>query len=401
MWWMIVLASVVLIGTGLVLLVRDFTAARGPGNEQDQPPASPQISPAGGIVAAAAVTSGPKASQWAGAAAGEGNAHVTHDGGMARLKEILDGIADDAADRGPSFPRSTTVEVKWQQLSPDIAQAIATLNQILAASKLSFGPSGEATWSLQNHGFGDYRRALVGEESLGWLRMETTPDMRVVMKLRAHEGQYATINRSIAIAMPADAAALADALADCSAAAAGYAMWRAAQSQKVPRGPRMPAAEEISVSESEAPAPSRGLFTGAETRGAAARIPAIAATAARSTPAPIPALIAEAIELVNGAFKDVGARLTAAAAPQRREPIGATDRALSVEIGGSPVGLMLIEPRPDRIDISVGVVDPSNFSAARRQTVAIEVATVHTLAEAIATCAWPAIATEQARASAA
>ena len=74
------------------------------------------------------------------------------------------------------------------------------------------------------------------------------------------------------------------------------------------------------------------------------------------------------------------------------------DRALSITAHGHSVGLMLIEPRADRIDISVGVADLANIQAARRQSQPIAGLTVHALAEAIATNAWPAIAAASAQA---
>ena len=109
-------------------------------------------------------------------------------------------------------------------------------------------------------------------------------------------------------------------------------------------------------------------------------------------PQPPSALIDSAVTLVNSAFAETGARLVPAHAAMRREPVGPHSRALSIDVAGTSVGLMLIEPVSGRIDIAVGVADMANFDAARRRSHELAGLTVHPLAETIATCAWPAIA---------
>ena len=115
-------------------------------------------------------------------------------------------------------------------------------------------------------------------------------------------------------------------------------------------------------------------------------------------PSPAAALVETAVALVNRAFAEAGAQLLPSDARHGAVTTHA-DRAFSITAHGTPVALMLIEPRADRIDISVGVPDPANVQAARRQSQPMAGLTVHALAEAIATNAWPAIAAASTQAA--
>ena len=359
MWWIVLLTSVGLIGIGAGLLIRDFFTSKLERAERAaKTPDGAEFQPAGSAATFAA------------------DADRLDGHGSASLPAVTTKRTATA-----TAPRLPAMETQWPQLRPSIDAAVAAINQSMASIDLFVGTPGEPTWSLHNRGFGDYRRILIGGESVAWLRMELCADMSISAVLRAHDAHHTALNRTSTIDRPLIASRLATALTECLSAAAETASWlRHSKAVPPPPPPRAPATNASAVANRTTTPPTQPTRT---TTGWG-----------RSKPAtnPAVALIDAAILLVNGAIQETGARLVPAREPVRREPIGPHDRALSIDVAGISVGLMLIEPFPDRVDISVGVSDLANFGAARRQSKALRGLTVHPLAETIATCAWPAIA---------
>ena len=352
MWWIVATASVALIALGLGLLIReglsDGLKSRSVAAQQR---ASDRSEKNAGQSQETTAGSPPS---------GAANANLAPS--VERLQAIVAGAETETAHSVPAASRAPAVESQWPHLKPEIEQAVASINRLMQPVALSIAGSGASTWSLHNRGFGDYRRILIDGRSIAWLRMELSSDAGLAFKLRSHEAADAGLNRTSFATAPFSATRLANTLAECLAPAAEYSATRRT--------------------------------------GRAAATPMVASVASVA-PNPVPRLLDEALILVNGAFQEVDARLIPARAPQRREPIGAADRALSIDVAGGAVGLMLIEPRTGQIDISVGVADLANFAAARRDVLLLHSLTAHSLAEKIATCAWPAIAAARARVSAA
>ncbi len=354
MWWMVVLMSTGLIGLGVGLLVRDIfwpLAQDAKPNEAGEP----------------APTAGSRKSLFArmGLAAGDTTGKVIE--GSQRHTPRAAGGSAKSAQRGEDVPvvRLSALEQHWPRLRTEIEAAVGSVNQSMAPLSLAIGAPGQATWSLHNTGFGDYRRVTIDGESVGWLRLEIGKDLAIAMRLRSHEAEHSSVNRDCTVPARRNAGQLEQALTENLAGVFEYAVER--HSNKI----RTPAAV-LPVTPSAPPTP-----------------PPI--TSLRSQPSAAAVLVDDAVALVNRAFAEAQAQLVAA--DGRHGPAtGPDDRALSITARGVSVGLMLVEPRDDHIDISVGVADLANFEAARRQSQAMAGLTVQVLAEAIATTAWPAIA---------
>ena len=394
MWWIVVLSSTGLICTGTWLLLREYLASR--------TPAAP--------VAAATVPQPMPLT-----------AHA-HPGSFAMPNDRPAGASVEPL-RSPSSPsRLPAVETHWPRLRSEIDMAITAVNESLAPIFVTIAKPGEPTWSLHNRGFGDYRRVRVGGESVAWLRLELAADLTISAHLRAHEPRYDMLNRVSRVDRPLTASRIAPALAECLAAlalAAPRLMPVLVQpSAAVPSEPRLaPVAAPPPPPQALAPQTlaqqtlAQQAATIAGDHGTVwplwlhrsapvATSPATPVTSrattgwgrVRPSQSPATTLIDSAVTLVNSAFAEAGARLVPAGDAVHRDPVGPDSRALSIDVGGHSVGLMLIEPVSNRIEIAVGVTDLANFDAARRRSHDLAGLTVHPLAETIATCAWPAIA---------
>ncbi len=380
MWWIVLLSSAGLICTGSWLLLREYLASK----------ALPAAVPLDATMASRPVDTRPPPTT-----------ATTH-------SELPSGASIEPL-RAPLLPsRLPAVETYWPRLTPEIEAAVGAVNASLASLAVTIAKPGEPTWSLHNRGFGDYRRVRVGGESIAWLRLELAADLTISAHLRTHEPRHEAMNRASTVDRPLTASRIAPAMAECLAALAAAAP----QLMPVVVAPTPP----------PPPPPNRAppmLPSAADQdRGAALRQwphrptaptalqatpPQFAVTTGRTLtgwrrPRTVPAvsaattLIDTAVSLVNSAFAEAGARLVPAGDTMYREPVGPHSRALSIDVAGLSVGLMLIEPVSNRIDIAVGVTDLANFDTARRRSHDLAGLTVHPLAETIATCAWPAIA---------
>ena len=103
-------------------------------------------------------------------------------------------------------------------------------------------------------------------------------------------------------------------------------------------------------------------------------------------------LVAAALRAANGALAQTGARLRALA-PAEWDPLLRRHRmTLAVEVDAAEVARMQIERLPHEMEVAVGVRDAQMIGLGRRRRIPIEGMTIHSLAELMAGCAWPAIA---------
>jgi hypothetical protein len=417
MWWLVLFSSVALTCTGIWLLVRDNAAAfivPKPAKSET----TTNIAPLPETVAARVPTTA-GAALWA--------AEQTKPTAAIRPVSMPAGASAMPLTPQPSPTRLPAVEAHWIRLRSEIEMSVQAVNVSMLPLAVVIAKPGEPSWSLHDCGFGDYRRVRVGGESIAWLRMELAADMSIAAHLRTHEPRHDMLNRSSTIGRPLIASRIGPALAECLAALAAASPrlmpMDATVAVVAPAGPRdtaaaaqtAPLAAPLAADTSVQPPPrTRGTVwpqwlsrpTPIEPTEAArhvappppaARTRTLTGTSAagarlRREPAAAAALIDTAVTLVNSAFEETGARLVPATQTVRQEPVGPDSRALSINVAGTSVGLMLIAPVSGRIDIAVGVSNLANFEAARRHSHQLAGLTVHPLAEAIATCAWPAIA---------
>ncbi len=389
-WWLVVFTSAGLIALGVTLLLRDIFRAR-----TNEPARATTSTP---------VSTGVAARTWPRARAliallpamTARRLRLPVDTTAARATNPAHGqgsASPDAADgQAQTARRLPSLERQWPRLAPEINRAVVSVNQTMGPLALAVGSPGEATWSLHNEGFGCYRRVLIDNASVGWLRLEIGSDLRLTARFRSHDAEHANVNRDSVAPSRRTENQLAQTLTESLAGVFEYAVWRHSNIIRNDGAPQPPPVTAPAVVAAIATAPRTVRTTTIEPRSARGdTLPAPPPPRVTALGSPAAALVDAAIALVNQAFADAGAQLH----PAESHPAqgsGAPDRALSIVARGVPVGLMLIEPRADRIEISVGVADPANLQAARRQSQPMTGLTVHALAEAIATNAWPAIA---------
>jgi hypothetical protein len=245
------------------------------------------------------------------------------------------------------------IEQQWTDLQPVIIAGVTQVNTVLSAAILTLGTQGKPSWSYKNRGYGAFRRLLLGEESLGWVRIELAPDGMLSVSLKAHKDTLAAINGTAsAPALGITAAAIADLLSGCLKPAATSA------------------AHVTSNSEVRAaiPVPSEASWTDVDE------------------------LVEAAVRAANGALVQTGAKLQPIAPAAWDPQLRRHRMTLTVEVDSAEVARMQIERLPHELEVAVGVRDAQMIGLGRRRRIPIEGMTTHSLAELVAGCAWPVIA---------
>jgi len=243
------------------------------------------------------------------------------------------------------------VEQQWAALQSVLAAGVDKVNAVLAPAHLSISTSGEPAWSYKNRGYGAYRRLLMGEDSVAWLRLELGTDGWLRASVKAHRDERAELNASAeAAADGLNAAVAGDLLSQCLKPAAAYA-----------------ALQQRTASDSVEQA-SAQAWQGVD------------------------AIVTAALKASNGALKQAGARLIPHAPAAWEAELSRHRMTLSVEVNGNNVARMHIERLPQEMEVAVGVRDTQLVELGRRRRLPVQGMTIHALAELIASCAWPIIA---------
>jgi hypothetical protein len=279
----------------------------------------------------------------------------------ATAKSIASAIGASLFGRKPSegtAPEQTAVPeeaqeaviAQWLALQSPLEAGVDKINGLLQQAQISIASPGDSTWSYKNHGYGVYRRILIGDESVAWLRLELAADGVLHARVKAHKDERAEINAaSHTRGNGLEATRAGDLLAECLKPLAAYV---------------------------------------AKTQG-----PVVPATAAASGKAweEIDAVVAAALAATNGALAQAGARLVALDAPAWQQEVNAYRLPLAIEVYGKDVARMHIDHRGPEIEVSVGVPDALFINLGRRRRIPVDGLAVHPLAEVIADCAWPVI----------
>lgn len=250
-----------------------------------------------------------------------------------------------ADDDGEAGSRDPSMEASWRALAPRIDRLVGDVEPVLRPVRIAILPPGEPRWALSNRAFGTYRRVNLDGESVGWLRSEITHEGQLRFRVRAHQPSLATLNAEGASPLSRlNSPELAHALSVALLPMTRYAAWIEPRPVDVRLDP-----------------------TGIET------------------------ILQNAMEIANGALVEARAALRRhqasedAAAPASRY-------VLDVLVDGRQIALMHVEDTGTQVEIAVGVPDPHRLDLARRQTLPTERLAAYELAEAMATCAWPALA---------
>jgi hypothetical protein len=231
-----------------------------------------------------------------------------------------------------------------------VETAAASLNAFLARDGLALGESHAADWSYRQRGYGAYRRLLLAGNSVAWLRLELTAEGRLQASVRAHGAEHAAINAS------------------AERTAAGLSP------------------QQLTTLLLECLRPATELGANTEQRLDAAHAPAW-------QPGEDNIMMDSALKATNGALAVAGARIVPQAAETDAAlPTNALPSSLRVEVGGQDVAYMHIAVVADAMEVAVVPREARLSELGRRRRLPLEGVTIHTLAETIAGCAWPAIA---------
>ncbi len=247
----------------------------------------------------------------------------------------------------PDGARPSAIAQQWAMLQPAITEAVAQVNTVLAGAGVEIGQPGEPSFGIDK-AYGAPRRILVGGESVGWLRLQCTPEGTLKAAVKAHKDDLAEIN------------------AEASARAAGVNTVRASDL----------------LSECLKPCAAYSMRTGggdAEQRASERAWKAI------------DILVIGALKAGNGALAQAGARLLPLTTPAWDSELRHHRMTVAVEVFGEDVARMHIDRLAEEMEVAVGVPDVHLAHLARRHRIAVEGMTTHSLAELIASCAWPSI----------
>lgn len=257
--------------------------------------------------------------------------------------EISSDVPIEPAGRDPAC------ETSWRAVQSILSVLAVELQPPLVSVHLTLSEFGEASWSMNNRGFGAYRRVSMLGDSIAWLRCEVTRGGKLALRLRAHQPALAQLNADAVCDLARlETSDLQSAVSTALLPITRYATW-----QDHARAERRADARLSSAREQ---------------------------------------IIDEATSIANGA-------LVEARAVFRRLPDATPTTAgiivrhiLGVLVEDRQIALMHIDEVNGGLDISVGVPDPGRLDLTRRQQLSKDRLASYELAEAMASCAWPALA---------
>jgi hypothetical protein len=250
--------------------------------------------------------------------------------------------------RAGAEKRSSPLAEQWAALQPAIAAAVEQVNRVLAPAGVGIGPPGEPSWSLSRGDYGVYRRVLIGAESKAWLRLELGNERQLHAGLKAHEESLAAINASSSLpASGLTTGKVADLLSEVLKPTASFAV----------------------------------IASGGDPKR----------KAGDSAWQAVDAVVSAALQAANGALAQAGTRFVPIDGPAWDPQTRRHRLVVAIEVFRNNVARMHIERVGEEMEVAVGVPDARLADLARRERVAVHGLTTHTLAELIASCAWPAI----------
>jgi hypothetical protein len=251
----------------------------------------------------------------------------------------------------PDAARPSVTAQQWATLQPAISAAVEQVNTVLAGAGVQVGPAGEPSLSI-DRAYGAHRRILTGGESVGWLRLQCTTDGKLHAAAKAHKDELAEIN------------------AESSVPALGLSVGRASDL----------------LSECLKPTAAYAVRTGG---GDAEQM------ASESAWKAVDAVVIGALKAGNGALAQAGARLLPLTTPAWDPELRHHRMTVAVEVFGEDVARMHIDRLAQEMEVAVGMPEAHLAHLGCRRRIAVEGMNTHALAELIASCAWPAIASHR------
>jgi hypothetical protein len=290
------------------------------------------------------------------------------------LRNSIAAIRSETLDDAPEAIRQDWIEHRWAEMQSVIAGAVDTINETTAVVGLSIGSVGESNWSFKNRGFGCYRRILSGQDSVAWLRLELAPEGKMVAKVRAHRDEHAAINCRVETSSATlTEKAATETLARVLKPISEFVAWHPPTLADQTRADQTRADQQsqtASASDAATPPYYASSYTWAD----------------------IAKVADEALGLSNGALSQAGAKLIVLADPVF-DLVADRDRwPLAIDVHGRTVALMHVDRLGDSVEVAVGVADRNRVDLERFRQSAIEGLSARSLAEVMASCAWPSIA---------
>lgn len=266
------------------------------------------------------------------------------------FSELLQASAATAGDLDAPAPRRPALEKSWAALEPAIDAGVKSVNLVLRGIDISVGEPGERGWSYKNKGFGAFRRISIGGESVAWLRLEVSADGLLHATVKAHRDHWGHLSSASSRPVEGfDAVRAGDLLSEClQPAAASAAQARQKSGAGAPNG-----------------------------------------EAARDTPDDV---LAAALRAANGALAQARASIVPLGPGNWDDQARCHRTPFSIRVNGNEVARMHIDRHAHELEVAVGVRDSQLAKLGRRRRLPVAGLTIHTLAEVIASCVWPAVA---------
>ncbi len=90
--------------------------------------------------------------------------------------------------------KSKQIERDWKALEDRIEKSVRSVNAVLVNVEIAIGPTGQPGWSFSNRGYGSFRRVMLVDQSVAWLRLEISANGRFICALRSHGDEKSALN---------------------------------------------------------------------------------------------------------------------------------------------------------------------------------------------------------------
>lgn len=255
---------------------------------------------------------------------------------------------DSAENPADVMLDARTVTQRWESLQSVFIDALRQVNLVLAAAGVEIGPPGPPSRSI-NGGYGTNYRLLIAGENAGSLRLQVTVHDQVHARVKAHGRDAAAINASSsAPAQGLGSGRASDLLSEALKPAAAFALGKPAS---------LDPEQRVSGEDWQA----------------------------------VHSTVTSALDAAGGALSQAGARFETIESPSWNAEARRHRMTVGIQVRQAEVARMHIERIGSEMEVAVGVPDAKLMQLGRRRRLAISGMTTHSLAELIASCAWPAI----------
>ncbi len=112
------------------------------------------------------------------------------------LRETIERVSGEfeSSEQSGSGGKSKQTVRDWKALGERIEKSISSVNSVLRKVDISIGSAGQPGWSFSNRGYGSFRRVMLADQSVAWLRLELSSNGRFICALRSHGDERSALN---------------------------------------------------------------------------------------------------------------------------------------------------------------------------------------------------------------